>query len=733
MGDPVAQFARETAAIDEASPLHSGSVLHVYRARLVDVSRPVRVFTPAPDTSDAVASAFERAARRWCSLDDHPGVVTALATGDAPRPWLAVADDDSLTDARGALSFDEQTAVLGDVAEALRHAVREEAVPVVWPRHVRVRTAGDAAASVIARIEWPLGRACQIGAGQESVTPYTPPELLADTARTTERSVVYALGGVAFYALTGAPPVETNQVDDLEAAIRDGDVGRATTLDPTLPPAVDEVLGTALATNPVDRYDSVYECKLALVFDLTSAGTDGATTDSPAASTAANERVNRASAGGETGTGDGQPTRGGDGQTGDEREAKAGDAGREAADSGSGIGIPNVSRRAALGSLGVGTVGAVVGGGWLAARRLRTGAQRDGLPTFQYDHANTGYAPNEHGPRTDATVAWTVETGDVVVSSPAVVDGTVYIGSANEQLYALDTATGDVEWTADMSGPVVSSPTVTGDTVYVRSGNVNRDEGRTYALDASAGTERWTFGTGGHVAPVVADGSAYVAAVQGLVALDPADGTEQWAADVPTPTSIAPALVDDTIYYVGRTTDRGDEDPRTVVTALDTTDGTTRWTHPDQESRFPSVSSPAVVDGTVYVGTDARLLALDADDGSTVWSRATDSGVSASPAVADGTVYVHDGRNRLDALDAGTGEERWHVNGGANPTSSPAIAGDVLYMGIDEFVVAMNTDDGETRWSFGTGGDIISSPAVVDGALYVGSGDNSIYALTEAE
>ncbi|MDX3697755.1 protein kinase, partial [Streptomyces europaeiscabiei] len=42
---------------------------------------------------------------------------------------------------------------------------------------------------------------------------------------------------------------------------------------------------------------------------------------------------------------------------------------------------------------------------------------------------------------------WTYTTSDRVFSSPAVVDGTVYIGSLDKKVYALDAATGTPRWT----------------------------------------------------------------------------------------------------------------------------------------------------------------------------------------------------------------------------------------------------------------------------------------------
>ncbi|MHC3437163.1 outer membrane protein assembly factor BamB family protein [Natrialbaceae archaeon A-gly3] len=67
-------------------------------------------------------------------------------------------------------------------------------------------------------------------------------------------------------------------------------------------------------------------------------------------------------------------------------------------------------------------------------------------------------------------VKWTFAAGGAIHSSPTVVDGSVYVGSRDNQVYALDAATGNREWTHETGGPVGhSSPTVAGGTVFVGS------------------------------------------------------------------------------------------------------------------------------------------------------------------------------------------------------------------------------------------------------------------------
>lgn len=77
------------------------------------------------------------------------------------------------------------------------------------------------------------------------------------------------------------------------------------------------------------------------------------------------------------------------------------------------------------------------------------------------------------------TAKWTFEAGGGMFSSPAVVDDTVYVRSANENsgtVYALSAAAGIEQWTFETEGTVWSSPTVVDDTVYFVSSD------RVYAL-----------------------------------------------------------------------------------------------------------------------------------------------------------------------------------------------------------------------------------------------------------
>ncbi len=87
---------------------------------------------------------------------------------------------------------------------------------------------------------------------------------------------------------------------------------------------------------------------------------------------------------------------------------------------------------------------------------------------------------------------WSATTGGPVFrSSPAVVNGVVYVGSTDLRVHALNANTGATLWTATTGGPVISSPAVVNGVVYVGSTDL-----MVYALNATTGATLWNRVTG---------------------------------------------------------------------------------------------------------------------------------------------------------------------------------------------------------------------------------------------
>jgi outer membrane protein assembly factor BamB len=316
--------------------------------------------------------------------------------------------------------------------------------------------------------------------------------------------------------------------------------------------------------------------------------------------------------------------------------------------------------------------------------------------------------------------------GRVHLSSPTVVDGTVYFGSNDDNLYAVDASSGEGIWNFTTDGRVRSSPTVVDGTVYFGSNDDNL-----YAVDASSGEEIWSFTTNDIVrsSPTVVDGILYVGSNDdNLYAVDASSGEEVWSFTTNDIVSSSPTVVDDKVYF-------GSHDGN--LYAVDASSGEELWSFTTDRRVH---SSPTVVDGTVYVGShDGNLYAVDVSSGEETWSFTTGDTVSSSPTVVDGTVYVgsHDGN--LYAVDASSGEGILSFTADNRVHSSPTVVDDEVYFGShDSSLYAVDASSGEELWSFeedsimpspSNFANLTSSPTVMDGTVYFGSHSGNLYAV----
>ena len=88
---------------------------------------------------------------------------------------------------------------------------------------------------------------------------------------------------------------------------------------------------------------------------------------------------------------------------------------------------------------------------------------------------------------------WRYPTGGWVVSNPSltVAGGSVYVGSRDDKLYALDANNGNSVWSFPTGASADSRPVVAGGTVYVGS-----NDDKVYALDTANGNRRWATSIG---------------------------------------------------------------------------------------------------------------------------------------------------------------------------------------------------------------------------------------------
>ena len=271
-----------------------------------------------------------------------------------------------------------------------------------------------------------------------------------------------------------------------------------------------------------------------------------------------------------------------------------------------------------------------------------------------------------------------------------------------------------VRWRFHTKARIVSSPVYGNGVVYVGS-----NDGRLYAVNASTGAQIWKFQTKGLVnsSPAIANGVVYFAGGDGSIyAVNASTGAKRWRFK----TGGEHRFYAPGIHGIV---------PKTEMM-------------PDPYDMF--LSSPAVANGTVYVGSsDHNVYVLNADTGSLRWKFATGNVVHASPAVANGIVYIGSWDRYMYALDASSGKLRWKFQTGDDRdtynqvgiASSAAVANGMVYFGCrDSHLYALDAGSGKLRWSHDEHGSwVISSPAVYRDAVYYTTSDSRKFYSLDAK
>jgi len=338
-----------------------------------------------------------------------------------------------------------------------------------------------------------------------------------------------------------------------------------------------------------------------------------------------------------------------------------------------------------------------------ALPRGRRGVTRPGTAAF--------------APPQDVAPVWKFRCEDEVRSSPRVADGVLYVGSYDNNLYALNAEDGSFVWKFPTEGGVVSTPCVHQDTVLVGS-----EDTKLYAISRRLGDQMWSFATGERIrsSPQVEYGHCFCGSDDGrLYALNALSGRMVWTFESGGPIRSTPLVSGDMIFL-------GSDDG--YIYAVDMGTGALKW---KQNTHRRVTSSPTLGEDLLFVGSaDGHLYALNPGSGWPVWRFRTRGYVFSSPAVADGTVYVGSADGHLYAVEASSGRQRWKYDTGAPVTSSPSLSHDIVYIGSnDGSIHAVEMKNGQRAWSYTTQGPVPSSPFFFEGTVYVGSTDHYVYAL----
>ncbi len=349
-------------------------------------------------------------------------------------------------------------------------------------------------------------------------------------------------------------------------------------------------------------------------------------------------------------------------------------------------------------------------------------------PIFRGDAAMSGVARDPIPDSLD--LLWSFDTGAVIVSSPVIGLGKIYIGSTNGRVFALSLGDGRKVWEFLSNDDIEASPLLLGDSIFI--GNLS---GELFSLDAETGEEQWRFKAQNSIygsanwspAPDGSGDDIYVGSYDNRVySLDAATGELNWSYETDNYINGAPATDGRHVIFGGC-----DE----ILHVISTADGTKLgevWAG----SYIPG--SAALIDGRAYLGHyDNKLACIDIASQSIVWEyedKQHGGAFFASPAVGRDRVVIGSRDEFLHCMDRETGAPIWTFRTRHEIDGSPVISGGkVVFGSIDGWLYVVDLKDGRELWSYEIGAAILSSPAVAGGFVAIAAEDGRLYIFGETK
>lgn len=311
---------------------------------------------------------------------------------------------------------------------------------------------------------------------------------------------------------------------------------------------------------------------------------------------------------------------------------------------------------------------------------------------------------------------WSFACEDELRGSAVVHKGIVYVGSYDNNLYAVHAGTGEFIWKYPTEGGVVSKPAIADGNIYFGS-----EDKRVHAISARTGKIVWTYYTEGPVrsSPQVAEGHLFIGSDDGFLhAVSAGSGRGVWRADVYASVRSTPLVYNESIYFG---TEAGE------FICLDYR-GEVKWRF---KAKRAVTSSPIISESFVYFSSlDTTLYALEAKTGWVIWRFRMDKGSISTPCITGDLIFTGSIDGSIYCVDVHSAKEVWRFPTEHQVTGSPIVHKDSLYCGsVDGNLYCLEYRTGRLRWKYQTGGPITSTPFVSEDVVYIGSTDHKIYAF----
>ena len=295
----------------------------------------------------------------------------------------------------------------------------------------------------------------------------------------------------------------------------------------------------------------------------------------------------------------------------------------------------------------------------------------------------------------------TLETSKVAIYGTPAVDGElVYVGGYNGKIYAISSSLRAIEWKYPLGEDDYLQPLVGGAVVALGKVYIGSSDGKLYALDAATSNKKWAFQTGDKIwsTPAIDGDTLYIGSFdKKLYALDAANGNKKWE---PFETGGAivstPVVYNNTVYF-------GSFDRH--LYAVDAANGKQIWQFPveDEADNKPENwfwAKLVVYNNTIYAGNlDGKVYILNAENGGEIVS-AIDLGspISSSPVLVDGKVIIASEKGLVYALDTANNQIRQLANIEEKIYAPLSASNGVVYVHTDkDGLYAVDTQTGAIR------------------------------------
>ena len=331
------------------------------------------------------------------------------------------------------------------------------------------------------------------------------------------------------------------------------------------------------------------------------------------------------------------------------------------------------------------------------------------------------------GQGTSSTVQWTYAAQAPIYTAPVIgADGTIYFGSDDSNVYAIDGKTGLLKWSYATLSYVESSPAIGSDgTIYIGG-----DDANIYALNGATGALKWSFTTGSFIdsSPAIGtDGTVYVGSTDGNVyALNGQTGAVIWTFPTQGSVESSASIGSDGTVYIG--SDDGN------LYAIVGSTGVQKWAY---NIGLAVYNAPSIgPDGTVFIGED-MVYAINPATGNNVWAPLAMSDDITTPISisSNETLYMGTADGQVESANGTTGVAVATYQYQAVPgfyEAAPIIAADgTVYAASDGGVISALSPSLQSLWNYtATNDQFGATPAIgKDGTLYIGALSGSLYAF----